>query len=159
MGQRHGFFHVGALGGVGRAVVEAHHDVRAEGLLDLDGPLGAQEMPRAVDVGLEVDPLLRDPPQGAQAEDLEPAAVGEDGPVPVHEPVKPPVLADQLVPRPQVEVVGVAQDDLGAGLLEPLRRHGLHGSLGPHGHEDGRAHLSVGGCHPPEAGPGVRVCL
>ena len=66
-----------------------------------------------------MDPLFRDLPQGAEAEDLEAAAVGEDGTVPVHEPVQSPVLPDQIVARPQVEMVGVAQDDLRAGLLEP----------------------------------------
>jgi len=116
-------------------------------------------MPRAVDVGLEMHALLGDPPQGAEAEDLEPAAVGEDGAVPVHEPVETPVVPDQLVARTQVEVVGVAEDDLGPRLLEPRRGHGLDGSLRPHGHEDGRAHLAVGCRHPAEARPGVPVGL
>ena len=49
-----------------------------------------------------------------EAEDLEAAAVGEDGAVPVHEAVQAAQLGDELVAGPQGEVVGVAEDDLRA---------------------------------------------
>ena len=56
-----------------------------------------------------------------QAEDLIAAAVGEDRPVPADEAVQPAAPRDQLVARPQVQVIGVAEDDLGAEILEVAR--------------------------------------
>ena len=129
--------------GIGDALVEAHHDVAAEGLLDLHGRLGAEKMARAVDMGLKGRPLLGDLPQGAQAVDLESAAVGQDGAGPVHEPVQAAELGDQSMSRPQIEMVGVAEDDLRAQVADLLRRQRLDGALGAHRHEGRRRDLAV----------------
>ena len=70
-------------------------------------------MPRTVDVRLEPDALF-----GiylatvAQREDLEAAAVGEDGAVPAVELVQTASLAKHLNAGAQIEVVGVAQNNL-----------------------------------------------
>jgi hypothetical protein len=61
------------------ALVEDHHDVRAQRPLHLHGDLGAQEDRAAVHRGAEAHPLLRDLAQLAQAEDLEAPGVGQDG--------------------------------------------------------------------------------
>ena len=45
-----------------------------------------------------------------EAEKLEAAAVGEDGPVPAHEAVQAAQGGDHLFARPQGEMVGIAQD-------------------------------------------------
>ena len=50
----------------------------------------------------------------AEREDLEPAGVGQDGPVPAHEAVEAAELPDELVAGPEMQVVGVAEEDLGA---------------------------------------------
>ena len=82
------------------------------------GLLGTHEDPPSVDVGGEGDALLLDVPQGGQGEHLEAPGVGEDGAVPGHHLVEPPQGPDHLVPRPEVEVVGVAQLDLTLELLQ-----------------------------------------
>ena len=51
----------------------------------------------------------------AKAEDLKAAAVGEDRPGPIHKGVEAPQPIDELVAGAQVEVVGVAEDDLRVG--------------------------------------------
>ncbi len=83
---------------------------------------GRQEVQRAVEVRAELRAVLADPPHRREAEDLVAAAVGQDRAVPADEPVQAAAARDQPVARPQVEVVGVAEDDLGAELLELLRR-------------------------------------
>ena len=130
-------------GGIGGALVEAHHDVAAERLLDLHGRLRAEEMGRTVDMGLKSRPLFRDPPQGAEAEDLESAAVGQNGAGPVHEPVQPSQIGDQAVSRPQIEMVRVAEDDVRPEVADLLRRQPLHGALRADRHEGRRSHIAV----------------
>jgi hypothetical protein len=56
--------------------------------------------------------LFRDLAQFRQAEHLEPAGVGEDGTLPVHEPVQPAVRTDHFDAGTQHQVEGVAEDDL-----------------------------------------------
>ena len=63
-----------------------------------------------------VDPVVVDHPQVAQRDDLEAARVGQDRPVPAHEPVQPAEALDALVAGAQVQVVGVRQDDRRAGV-------------------------------------------
>ena len=50
-----------------------------------------------------------------EAEYLKAAAVGEDRLGPVHKGVESPHPVDELVAGPQVEMVGVAEDDLRLG--------------------------------------------
>ena len=59
-----------------------------------------------------------------EAVDLEAAAVGEDRPVPVHEAMQAAQLGDEVVAGPQGEVIGVAEDDLGAGVARPAPASG-----------------------------------
>ena len=66
----------------------------------------------AVEVRLEDHALLGDLAQAAQAEDLKAAGIGEDGVRPGHEAVQSAHLADQLVPGPQIQMIGVGQQDL-----------------------------------------------
>ena len=103
-------------------------------------------------------PLL-DLPQVRQREHLEPAAVGEDGPVPAHEFMQAARLLHQRLARAQVQVVGVGEYDLRAAVLQLLRRHGLDRGLGAHRHEHRRLDDPVRGVKPPapRAGPLVNV--
>ena len=94
------------------ALVEHHQDVAAEGQLHVDGGFGRERVQVAVQMRLEDDALLGDFPQAAQAEDLEAAGIGEDGAGPRHEAVQPAQLADQFVPGPQKEMIGIGQQNL-----------------------------------------------
>jgi hypothetical protein len=68
-----------------------------------------------------------------QREDLEAAGVGQDRPVPGHEAVESPELGDQVGARAEVQVVGVAEQDLGAELTELRRVDRLDRRLGATG--------------------------
>ena len=87
-------------------------------------------------MALETDALLGDPAPLPQAEDLVAARVGEQRPRPAHEPVEAAEARDALVAGAQVEVVGVAEDQVGAEGEQVLLAQGLHRGLGAHGHED-----------------------
>ena len=65
-------------GGQSGAVVEAHRHVGAERLLNRDGAFGGELQEAAVDVRAECHAFFRDPRPGRQAEDLEPARIGQD---------------------------------------------------------------------------------
>ena len=67
-------------------------------MLDLHRRFGREGLQAPIQVGMELDALLGDLPQVRQAEDLEPTAVGQDGPVPMHEAMEPAGLFDQVGP-------------------------------------------------------------
>ena len=69
----------------------------------------AEAVERAVEVRLERHAVGVDLARVAQAEHLEAAAVGQNGAIPGHEAVQPAQVADSLVARAKVEVVGVGQ--------------------------------------------------
>ena len=89
------------------ALVKGHGDVGAEVGLYPHALLRAHEDVAAVDVAVEAHAVLPYLAQLRKGEDLEPAAVREDGPVPGHELVQPAERLYELVPRADVEVVGV----------------------------------------------------
>ncbi|MNH06159.1 hypothetical protein D3C79_655180 [compost metagenome] len=120
---------------IGRALVEDHHDVGAQIVLDLHGFLGVEEDLLAVDGMTEMHPLLGDLANVTQAEHLETTGVGQDGALPVHEIMQIPVGAHHRLTRPQPEVEGVAKQDLGAGLAHLFRGHPLDGAVGTDRHE------------------------
>ena len=84
--------------------------------------LRREPVDRPVEVRAEGHAVLVDDPQVAERHDLEAAGVGQDRPVPVHEPVQAAEPLDALVAGPQVQVVGVAEDDRRAGVAEVVRR-------------------------------------
>jgi hypothetical protein len=75
-----------------------------------------------------------------EREDLEAARVGEDRPVPAREAMQAAVRFDDLQAGAQVQVEGVAEDDLGAERADLFGQHALHRAIGAHGHEGGRFH-------------------
>ena len=88
----------------------------------------------------------------AQREDLEAARVGQDRPVPAHEPVQAAELGDQLVAGPEVQVVGVAEQDLRAERRAPRPASSdFTRRLRPDRHERRRLDLAVRG--PQHPGP------
>ena len=129
-----------AVGVVGRALVEDQGDVGAERRLHLHRDLGRDEELGAVAVGAEAHPLLLDrdhrallaarPPAAldlvgdaavGEREDLEAAGVGDQRPLPAHEPVQPAGVGDPLRARRDEQVVGVAEDQLVAELGDLAR--------------------------------------
>ena len=138
-------------------LVEDHGNIRTEGPLDLHRLLRGQKVGRAVEVGLEERPLFGDLSHGPQAEDLVASAVGQDGPVPVDEPVESAKTADRLVARPQVEMVRVGQKALGPHLDQFLGGEGFDRAEGSHREEDGCEDRPVIGVDPARPGPGGRV--
>src|SRR5574343_272230 len=142
--QAHRFGRFLARRRVGRAFVEDHDDVRVQDFLDLHRDFRRQEKLGAVVRRAELDTFLGDLAQGAQREYLEAARVGQDWLVPVHETVQALVRLNALQPRPQPEVEGVAEADLGANLAQRGRRHRLDRAVGADRHEDGRLDDAVG---------------
>ncbi len=138
-----------AVGVEGRALVEDEGDVGAERRLHLHRDLGRDEELGAVAVGAEAGALLGDldrravlapgpaasldlvgDPAVGEREDLEAAGVGDQRPLPAHEPVQPPGRGDPLGPRGDEQVVGVARGSAGSRARRPRRFETAHRSLG-----------------------------
>ena len=58
---------------------------------------------------------------------------------------RPPAARDDFQAGPDVQVVGVAENDLRAALHQFARVHGLDAGLRANGHIDGRVHDAVRG--------------
>jgi hypothetical protein len=147
----------GAVDGFGRGLVrgiagndmvERHGDIDAEGLLDFHGELGRVVMLGAVDVGAEADAVFGDFAEAGEGEDLEAAAIGEDRAVPPHEAVDAAEPLDEAMAGPEVEVVGVDEDDAGAGFDDLRGEEGFDGGEGADRHEYGGFDDAVGGMEP-----------
>ena len=108
-------------------------------------------------MGAEFNPFGGDPAELAEAEDLVAAAVGKDGASPAHEGMEPSHLPYHLRTWPQVKVIGVDQDRFHPQLFKVPGAQGLDAPQAPHGHEDRRADLPVGGDDLPD--PGARGYL
>ena len=96
-------------------------------------------------------------PQRCEAVNLIAAAVGQDGVRPVHEPVKSTQIGYQMVPRPQIKMIGVAEDDLTAQFCDKLRGQRFNRSPGAHGHEGRGVHIAMRRPHLSESGQAQRV--
>ena len=151
-----------AVVGVTRAAfVQGHDDIGPDDALGVHVVLRGKSVARTVDVRGEPAPFFGKLADGGQGKDLEAAAVREDGTVPMLELVQPAGLAEGVQAGTEVEVVGVAEDDLGLDvLLQILVVHALHRADGAHRHEDGGADLPVvGGNHAGAGGgPGIPGC-
>ena len=108
-------------------------------------------------VAAERHAVVVDGVEVVERDDLEPAGVGEDRPVPAHEAVEAPEPLDPLVAGPQVEVVRVGQDDLRPDLVEVVRMERLHRRVRADRHEHRRLHAPVGQVEAPHPGPGGAV--
>ena len=98
---------------------------------------GSEEVAAAVEVRAEADAVVSDLAQRAEREDLKAAGVGEQGARPTDEAVQPAHAADGLVAGTQVEVIGVAENDLRAERFEHVLRDGLDRSRVPTGMKTG----------------------
>src|SRR5262249_21366340 len=91
----------------------------------------------------EIYSLLADLPEIAQAENLKTAGVCKQRPLPAHEFVESTQVAHQLVPGAQIEMVGVAENDLRAQLFQHILRNALHRSSSSNRHKYRSLHLTV----------------
>ena len=87
---------------------------------------------------LKMDTFLRDLPQLRERENLKTAAIGQDRPAPVHKPMQPAKVPNDLHPRPNEKVVGVAENDLGLEFAQFAGAHAFHTPLSPDWHEGRR---------------------
>ena len=127
----------------GDDVVEHHGHVGAECPLDLHGRFGSDRAGRAIDVADELDPVLLDLPESLEGKHLEAARVGEHRAVPGGEAVEPAQRLYHRLAGPEMQMIGVAQDDLRAGPEYLVRMQPAHRPVGPHRHECRSLHRAV----------------
>src|SRR4029077_9451769 len=96
--------------GMRRTIVEHHGDVGTERALYFHRFLRSEKQQRTVEVRTELHAMRLDLADLRQAEDLEPAAVGEDGQGPVHEAMQSTGGADDVEAGAEIEMIGIAQE-------------------------------------------------
>jgi hypothetical protein len=129
-----------AVGGIvgGNALVEHHGDVGTEGPLDLDGALRREQSARSIQWRCERHARFVDARAVRERRHLEAAAVGQPGAAPAGETVEPALFGHHRFTRTLVEVVGVGEQDLGAGADELFGCHAAYRAIGRDGHEGRR---------------------
>src|SRR5208282_857250 len=117
----------------------------------------AEEQRRAVHMRIELDAVWFDFPDSGKAENLVTAAVGENRQFPVHEPMQPASGANDVESGPDVEVIGVAEDDLRTHFAEFARVERLDAGLRANRHEYGCFDNAVRGGQSSESRLGLRI--
>ena len=117
------------------ALIESHADIRAQRDLHIHGMLGSKKVRTPVEMRPEAHALVRYFAQVGEAIDLKAAGVGEHGARPADEAMQPAHATDSLMSGAQIEMIGIAENDLRVQLLENVLRNGLDGAGGSHGHE------------------------
>ena len=126
------------------ALVKRHHYVSADNSLGVNVILWSKSVPRTINVRLETATLLGDFSDFGQREHLESAAVRQDRSVPVLKLVKSADLFQGVETRPQIEMIGVAKDDLGLHiLLQVPVIDPFDGAYRPDRHEYRSPHLTM----------------
>ncbi len=113
-------------------------------------------MHRAVNVRAELHAFVCGAPKRLEREDLVTAAIGQNRLLPADEAVEPSKALDDSNPGTQVEMVGVAQKDLGTEFLNAAMVQCLNCSLGCNGHEGRGFNHAVGGLQQPYACSAIR---
>ena len=104
-------------------------------------------MGRSIQVGAELHPVLTHLPQLVEAEDLKSAGIGKHGAGPGDEAVQSAEPANQLMPRAQVQVIGIGKNDLRVQLFEQMLGDGLDRPRGAHRHEGRSLDQPMGKCY------------
>ena len=106
----------------------------------------------------EFDALVGDLPQAAEAENLEPAGVGQNGVRPRHEAVQAAHAADQFMAGANEQVVGIGEQNLDAEFSgEVAFGQALDCGLRPDRHENRRSDGPVRGVEQARPRPGARA--
>ena len=106
---------------------------------------------------LEAGALFLDRAPRGEAEHLIAAAIGQDRARPPDETVQAAASCDEIVAGPQIEVVGVAEQDLRAEPFEIAMSEPFHRALGADRHERRRLDASMRSCHHATPRAAVRV--
>ena len=148
MGALHGFLCILAVGGTRATLVKCHDDVGTYLALDIHDVLrGEHEFP-SVDMGGELHALFGHLANIGEGEDLEATRVGEDRACPALKTMQAARLVQDVGARTQVEVVGVAKDDLCVDILfEEGTLHTFDGTHGAHGHKNRGLDIPMVGMH------------
>src|SRR5579862_1797307 len=125
------------------AFIKGHHYVRSETDLNLHRLFRAKKMSRPVEMRTKRYAFFRDFAQIGQAENLKPARIGKNRPIPTHEPVQTAHLSDGLDSGPQIKVVGIAEQNLDTQLFEHILRNALDRTKRPDRHEYRRLDFSM----------------
>src|SRR5262249_26110258 len=83
----------------GHAVIERHHDIGPQRLLNLNGGLRRNEMRCPIEMRLKAHALVRHFAQFSQTENLKSSAVRQDGPRPPGESMQSTHFSHDLMPR------------------------------------------------------------
>jgi hypothetical protein len=126
------------------AFIEGHDNVGSQRLLKMDTKLWGEEVLATIDVGPEKHPLIAYPAKMSQAEYLITAAISDCGAMPTHKAMESPQPFDNLDARPEIEVIGIAQNYRGTQRNELLGGEGLNCCLGAHRDESWGRHCAMG---------------
>ncbi|SRR5579871_3269922 len=94
-------------------------------------------------MGSEGDSFFGDAAQVVEAENLETARVRQNRTGPAHELVQSAKAANQFMPRTQIEMVGISQNNLGVKIFKDILRDSFNRSLRSNGHKDRRFYRAV----------------
>jgi hypothetical protein len=125
--------------------------------LNVDRPLGREQMTGPIEVGLKFSSLLSDDATLSKAEDLESSTVRQHRTGPADELMEPSTPRDELVAGPEKQVIGVPEDDLGARLAKVTMKRRLDGSLRTDRHERRGVHYAVRGVKFPATRRAIRA--
>jgi hypothetical protein len=125
------------------AFVQDHRDVGPELRLNVDGTLGRQHVGGAVEMRSKRHALFRHLAHRREAEDLVPSAVGQDGMRPTDECMESAGTRNERRAGTKVQMICVAENDLGAEIFQIAVRDCLDRAARPHRHEGGRLHDAV----------------
>ena len=114
VGTLHGPLYLFLALAVTDALVQAHDNVGSQPLLVGRGQVRGEPVFTPIQMRAKAQPFLVYPPQGPHAESLKAAAIGQDGSGPAHKLVQAAETAHRLYSRLKIEVVSIAQHDLGA---------------------------------------------
>ena len=144
MGQVEALASVGLVRRPGRAFVERHHDVGADGAFDVNDPFGGEEMFAAVDVTAELAAFFGEFANAGEGEDLEASAVGQHRAGEAVEAMESADALQHLRAGAEIEVIGVSENDFRLQVVNKFAKvNALHAADGTDGHEDGRVNHAV----------------
>jgi len=125
------------------AFIESHDDVGPETDLNLHRFFGAKKVRGAVEVRAKCHAFFAHLAQLGEAENLKPAGVGQDRPIPGHETVQAAHLPNRLNAWPQIKVVSISQQNLDAKVFQHILGDALHRTQRSHRHEYGGLDLAM----------------